>query len=165
MARKFIRKLFNFFYPPPRHVRSSRQTRKLIFFICNLILTQLDEIWKNTWMFSKIEYELKYFVNGRRPHFFFNGRQSRYSFKWQKTSKKQCNLKQPNKINGCGPALCNLVHRKMDHFICFTYLYICKIILWKPTYLSLSEIKQNTTEMRTVGVWWWGLQDYNDVDQ
>jgi hypothetical protein len=39
------------------------------FSICNLILTQLDDIWKTTSIFLKMEDDLNFFSNGRRPHF------------------------------------------------------------------------------------------------
>ena len=63
------------------------------FLVCNIISTQLDEIWKTTSIFLKIKYDLiffwkskttsifdtgrrpKFFEDGRRPHFYLNGRQ------------------------------------------------------------------------------------------
>ena len=78
------------------NLSSSRQPRKLIS-VCNLILTQLNEIWKTTSIFSKMEEDLiflliedylNYFqiegnlnilVNWRKHHFFPNGRWPHYS--------------------------------------------------------------------------------------
>ena len=37
--------------------------------VCHLILTQLEEIWKTTSIFLKIEDDLKFF-EGRQPQFF-----------------------------------------------------------------------------------------------
>ena len=84
------------------------------FSVCNLILTQLDEIWKMTSIFFKmednlifwkIENDLNCLENGRQPqlfwnlkttsnfnenekqpHFFLNGRWSQFFWKWKTTS-------------------------------------------------------------------------------
>ena len=47
--------------------------------VCSFILTQLEDIWKTTSIFLKMEDDLNYFEKGRRPQFFF---------KWKMTSKK-----------------------------------------------------------------------------
>ena len=49
--------------PPPPVLDNLRSW----FWVCNLILTQLDEIWKTTSIFLKMEDDLNYFENGRRP--------------------------------------------------------------------------------------------------
>jgi hypothetical protein len=48
-------------------------------FVCSFILTQLEDIWKTTSIFLKMEDDLNYFKKGRRPYFFW---------KWKTTSKK-----------------------------------------------------------------------------
>ena len=37
-----------------------------LFSVCNLISNQLEEIWKTTSIFLKMEYNLKFFSNGRQ---------------------------------------------------------------------------------------------------
>jgi hypothetical protein len=44
------------------------------------ISNQLDEIWKTTSIFLKIEDDLNFFEKGRRPQFFENGRRPQFFF-------------------------------------------------------------------------------------
>ena len=49
------------------------------FLVCSLILTQLEEIWKMTSIFLKLEEDINFFEKGRRPQCFW---------KWKTTWKK-----------------------------------------------------------------------------
>jgi hypothetical protein len=62
--------------PPPPHHPTTTQTFKAVpgnpgswFSVCNLMLTQLDELWKTTSIFLKMEDDLNLFPNGRWPQF------------------------------------------------------------------------------------------------
>ena len=84
------------------------------FSVCNLILTQLDKLWKTTSIFLKIKDDLNFlqmdddlnfvlgnivstqldeiwkktsifFEKGRQPQYYENGRQSQFFWNWKKT--------------------------------------------------------------------------------